>query len=42
MLLNKPGGTNTTAIYTACFVSLSGSGDAPADTAAGGWNKEAV
>jgi hypothetical protein len=40
MLLNKPGATaSTTATYYNCFVSLSGSGAAPADTAAGGWNK---
>jgi hypothetical protein len=40
MLLSKPNTTaSTTATYTDCFVSISGTGTAPADTAAGGWNK---
>jgi hypothetical protein len=39
MVLNKPGSASTTATYNTCYVSISGSGTAPADTAAGGWNK---
>jgi hypothetical protein len=39
MLLNKPGSASTTATYNSCYVSISGTGEAPADTAAGGWNK---
>jgi hypothetical protein len=42
MLLNKPGTTaSTTATYYNCFVSISGSGAAPSDTALGGYNKGA-
>jgi hypothetical protein len=39
MLLNKPGSSSTTQTYSNCYVSVSGSGAAPSDTAAGGWNK---
>jgi hypothetical protein len=39
MLLNKPSSASTGATYYSCYVSISGSGAAPADTAAGGWNK---
>jgi hypothetical protein len=41
MLLNKPGSASTSGTYNTCYVSISGSssGTAPADTAAGGWNK---
>jgi hypothetical protein len=39
MLLNYPDGASTSGTYQSCYVSLSGSGTAPADTAAGGWNK---
>jgi hypothetical protein len=41
MLLNKPGTTaSMIATYeNTCFVSISGTGAVPADTAAGGWNK---
>jgi hypothetical protein len=38
MVLNKSGGASTTATFTGCYVSISGSGTAPANTAAGGWN----
>jgi hypothetical protein len=40
MVLNKPGDTaSTSGTYSSCFVSISGSGSTPADTANGGWNK---
>jgi hypothetical protein len=39
MLLNKPGSASKTATYNSCYVSISGSGAAPDDSAAGGWNK---
>jgi hypothetical protein len=42
MVLNKPGSASKTSTYSNCFVSISGSGAAPADTAAGGWNKVTV
>ncbi|MDR2020681.1 MAG: hypothetical protein LBQ14_07965, partial [Treponema sp.] len=42
MLQNQPGDTpSTTAAYGSCYVSISGSGPAPSDTALGGWNKGA-
>jgi hypothetical protein len=37
MVLNKATSTSNVA-YGTCFVSISGSGTIPADTAAGGWN----
>jgi hypothetical protein len=39
MLLNRPGSASTTSTYKSCYVSISASGAAPDDTAAGGWNK---
>jgi hypothetical protein len=39
MLFNKPGVPSPTATYGNCYVSASGSGAAPADSAAGGWNQ---
>jgi hypothetical protein len=40
MVLNKKGSTasKTATFNSNCYVSISGSGTAPADTAAGGWN----
>jgi hypothetical protein len=40
MVLNKPqSAPSMSDTYASCFVSIAGSGDAPANTAAGGWNR---
>jgi hypothetical protein len=40
MVLNKPqSAPSMSSTYASCFVSIAGSGDAPANTAAGGWNR---
>jgi hypothetical protein len=41
MLLNNAYAESTTATYTLCYVSITGSGPAPSDTAVGGYNRGA-